>query len=108
MLAEQFLAAAAGVRNSAALDETARLLWRAHTEGHLDDADAEAVSDTLQARRAALAAKRPRDSRRSSQGFLEAPDAPFDRDGARRCSASAARAGSTATPRSESCIGRAA
>ena len=34
MLADQFLAAAAGARNSTALDETSRLLWRAHAEGH--------------------------------------------------------------------------
>ena len=33
MLADQFLEAAAGARNSTALDETARLLWRAHAEG---------------------------------------------------------------------------
>jgi hypothetical protein len=54
MLAEQFLAAATGARNSAALDETGRLLWRAHAEGCIADADAEAVSAALQARRAAL------------------------------------------------------
>ena len=55
MLADQFLEAAAGARNSAALDETARLLWRAHAEGHIADANAEAISEALQARRAALA-----------------------------------------------------
>ena len=48
MLADQFLAAAAGARNSTALDETSRLLWRAHAEGHIADADAEAVSEALQ------------------------------------------------------------
>jgi hypothetical protein len=58
MLAEQFLAAAAGARNSTALDEIARLTWRAHGEGHLADADAEAVSDALQSRRKAFAARR--------------------------------------------------
>jgi hypothetical protein len=47
MLAEQFLAAAAGARNSTALDEIARLTWRAHSEGHLADTDAEAVSEAL-------------------------------------------------------------
>ena len=55
MLAEQFLAAAAGARNSAAVDELSRKLWCAHAEGNLADADAQAVSGTLQARRAALA-----------------------------------------------------
>jgi hypothetical protein len=58
MLAEQFLAAAAGARNSTALDETARLLWRAHSEGCIADSDAEAVSEALQARRATFAARR--------------------------------------------------
>jgi hypothetical protein len=54
MLAEQFLEAAAGARTSAALDELARKLWRAHEEGHLADADAGAASEALQARRDAL------------------------------------------------------
>ncbi len=59
MLADQFLAAAAaaGARNSTALAETSRLLWRAHAEGHIADADADAVSKALQARRAAFATK---------------------------------------------------
>jgi hypothetical protein len=55
MLAEQFLAAAAGARNSTTLDETARLTWRAHAEGKLADADAEAISGAVRARRATLA-----------------------------------------------------
>jgi hypothetical protein len=55
MLAEQFLAAAAGARNSTALDETIRLTWRAHAEGKLADADAEAISEVVRARRATLA-----------------------------------------------------
>jgi hypothetical protein len=55
MLADQFLEAAAGARTSAALDELARKLWRAHEEGHLADADAEAASEAVQARRDALA-----------------------------------------------------
>ena len=38
MLAEQFLTATAGARNSTALDEIARLTWRAHGEGYLADA----------------------------------------------------------------------
>ena len=59
MLADQFLEAAAGARNSAALDETCRLLWRAHAEGHLNDADTEAVSEALQARRVLAGALGP-------------------------------------------------
>ena len=54
MLAEQFLAAAAGARDSAAVDKTARLLWRAHGERQITDTDAEAVSEAIEARRAAL------------------------------------------------------
>ena len=55
MLAEQFTEAAAVARNSAALDLVARQLWAAHGEGHLADADASAISEAVQARRAALA-----------------------------------------------------
>jgi hypothetical protein len=55
MLADQFLEAAAGARTGAALDELARKLWRAHEEGHLADAEAEAISEAVEARRAALA-----------------------------------------------------
>jgi hypothetical protein len=58
MLAEQFAAAAAAARNTAAIDEIARLTWRAHAEGQLLDAEAEAVSEALQARRGAFATKR--------------------------------------------------
>jgi len=54
MLADQFLEAAAGARTGAGLDELARKLWRAHEEGHLADADAEALSEAVEARRAAL------------------------------------------------------
>lgn len=57
MLSDHFAAAAAAAGNSTALDNVARLLWRAHAEGALDDAAAEAVSDALQGRRAALAMK---------------------------------------------------
>ena len=58
MLADQFAAAAAAARNTHAVDEIARLTWRAHAEGQLIDADAEAVSEALQARRAAFATRR--------------------------------------------------
>jgi Helix-turn-helix domain len=59
MLAEQFIAAAAGARNSTALDETARLLWRAHAEAQIPDAEAGAISEAIEARRAALVGKGP-------------------------------------------------
>ena len=57
MLANQFTAAAAAARNTAAVDEIARLTWRAHAEGQLADIEAEAISEALQGRRAAFAAK---------------------------------------------------
>ena len=44
MLAQQFHEAAAAVRTTAQLDMIARQLWVAHGEGHLADADAEALS----------------------------------------------------------------
>jgi Helix-turn-helix domain len=59
MLAEQFLAAAAGARNSTALDETARLLWRAVAEAQIPDTEAGAISEAIEARRAALVGKGP-------------------------------------------------
>jgi hypothetical protein len=55
MLADQFIAAASGAANSHALDQISRLVWRAHAEGHIADADAEAVSEAVEGRRAALA-----------------------------------------------------
>lgn len=55
MLIEQFHTAIASARTTAALDDAARLLWRAHAEGHIADADAEALSAAVGARRAAIA-----------------------------------------------------
>ena len=54
MLADQFKDAATAARTTAALDETARLTWRAHAEGILTDADAKHISETIQTRRTAL------------------------------------------------------
>jgi hypothetical protein len=59
MLAEHFRTAAAGARTTASLDETARLLWRAHAEAQIPDAEAGAISEVIEARRAALAGKDP-------------------------------------------------
>ena len=56
MLADQFLEAAAAP-HAAVLDELARKLWRAHAERQIDDADAEALSEAIEARRATLAGK---------------------------------------------------
>ena len=55
MLADQFIEAATSARTTATLDETARLAWRAHIEGHLSDVDAQAVSEAIAARRRAFA-----------------------------------------------------
>jgi len=69
MLAEQFQAAAAAARNTHAVDEVARLTWRAHAEGQLQDAEAEAVSEALQGRRAAFAARTTQRAVSSSIGL---------------------------------------
>jgi Helix-turn-helix domain len=57
MLAEQFHSAAFTARTTASLDETARCLWRAHAEAQIPDAEAEAISEAIEARRAALTGK---------------------------------------------------
>jgi len=95
MLADQFLDAATGARTTAALDETARLLWRAHGEGHLDEAEAKALSEAIEARRAILTGKsapeiqKPglgaprtcrRGSRRREKLFGEGRPRPLDRN----------------------------
>ncbi len=77
MLAEQFHAAAAAARNTAAVDEIARLTWRAHAEGQILDVEAEAISEALQGRRATFAAKKDRIAREAcplpSQGLQSSP-----------------------------------
>ena len=52
MLADQFHEAAAGACTAAGLDELAPKLWRAHGEGVLADAEAEAIGAAIQGRRA--------------------------------------------------------
>ncbi len=59
MLTEQFHAAVAAARNTTALDNVARLLWAAHGQGAIVDADAETIAGAIQARRAAFS--RPAD-----------------------------------------------
>ena len=68
MLAEHFIAAAAGARNSTVLDETARLLWRAHAEAQIHDTDAAAISEAIEARRAALIGESPPRASRPALG----------------------------------------
>jgi len=58
MLAEQFLRAASCAKNTHAVDQLARLTWRAHAEGQLADAEAEAISEALQGRRTAFSTRR--------------------------------------------------
>jgi hypothetical protein len=68
MLADQFLEAAEAAPHSRALDEIARLCWRAHAEGQLDEATAGTVSEAIAGRRRAFAA---------GQGFRRpSPQAP--------------------------------
>ncbi len=57
MLADQFHPAVAAARNGPELVDLARGLWRAHAEGRLADADAQAVSEAIEARKAAPTAK---------------------------------------------------
>ncbi len=45
MLAQQFHTAVAAARTGPELDELARRLWRAHAEGRLADADAQALGE---------------------------------------------------------------
>ena len=69
MLAEQFHAAASAARNTAAVDETARLTWRAHAEGQIPDAEAGAISEAIEARRAVLTGKRLTEPPRPTLGL---------------------------------------
>jgi AraC-like DNA-binding protein len=57
MLADQFVEAVDGAHTTVVLDELARKLWRAHAERQIEDANAEAISGAIEARRAALAGK---------------------------------------------------
>jgi hypothetical protein len=73
MLADQFIAAASGAANSHALDQISRKLWRALAEGHIADADAEALSESIEARRATLAGKVVWDTQISPKAVLGLP-----------------------------------
>lgn len=52
MLAEQFIVAVAAAKSGKALDEIARLSWRALAEAQIDEIAAEAISAAVEARRA--------------------------------------------------------
>ena len=80
MLAEQFHAAASKARTTAALDETARLIWRAHAEAQILDAEAEAISEAIEARRAALTGKRLIEPPRPILGLPRPPRGPERRE----------------------------
>jgi Helix-turn-helix domain len=57
MLADQLVDAVDSARAPAVLDDLARKLWRAHAERQIEDADAETISEAVEARRAVLAGK---------------------------------------------------
>ena len=80
MLADHLHAAAAGARTTASLDETARLLWRAHAEAQIPDAEAGAISEAIEARRAALAGKCPAERPRPALGLSGAARRPERRE----------------------------
>lgn len=80
MLADQFTAAAAAAQNTAAVDEIARLTWRAHSERQLTDVEAEAVSVSLQARRAVFATRRTASPLRPALGLPGASRSPRSPD----------------------------
>ena len=75
MLAAQFLEVAAGARNATALDDISRLTWRTHSEGHLIDAEAEAITEAIQARRTALSSQKAGTHQPQQKGVPEAPRA---------------------------------
>jgi hypothetical protein len=80
MLADQFIAAASGAANSHALDQISRQLWRVHAEGHIADADAQALSESIEARRATLAGEVVLDTRIRPKAVLGHPRASKRRE----------------------------
>jgi hypothetical protein len=58
LLADQFTAATAAAHNTAAVDAIARLLWKAHGERQIADAEAQSIGAALEARRATFSARR--------------------------------------------------
>jgi hypothetical protein len=66
--------------NTATIDEIARLTWRAHAEGQIPDAEAGAISEAIEARRAALAGKGPAEPPRLPLGRPRAVMKPERRE----------------------------
>ena len=75
MPARQFHDDIAAARTDAEAVEINRRLWSAHGEGRLTDADAEAISCTIDARRAALKAKAAGGPGPAPRGACKRPDA---------------------------------
>ena len=75
MLADQFHDAATAAPTTAAADELARKLWRAHAEGILTDADAKDISEALQTRRAALSGQEAGTHQPQQKAVLRLPRA---------------------------------
>jgi hypothetical protein len=80
MLTDQFHASASKARTTASLDETARLLWRAHAEAQIHDTEAAAISEAIEARRAALTGKGPAKLLRPTLGLPRAARGPERRE----------------------------
>ena len=76
MLADQLLEAAAAARTGSAVDEVFRLLWRAHAEHKISDADAEAISETVEARRAVISGSQAQTPQPAQKAVLPAPAGP--------------------------------
>ena len=75
MLADQFPDAATAAPTTAAADELAHKLWRAHAEGHLADADAKDISEALHAPRAALSGQKTGTHQPQHKAVLRLPRA---------------------------------
>lgn len=82
MLADQFAAAVAAARSPKALDEIARLIWRALAEGQIPETEAEAISEAVEARRAVWRSKAGATRTRPASAAIR-PPAPRSPDRAR-------------------------
>ena len=76
MLVEQFKEAAATARTMQALDNVAKMAWKALGEGWLIEADAEAVSAAVEARRSRLRAFPAPAAKRPSVSLRKPPTSP--------------------------------
>lgn len=75
-LAEQFHQALAAAKNGPAVDNVCRLLWSAHSGGHVDDLDAQAIAEAASARRRAWAANALPKVSTAASGRRAAPRSP--------------------------------